>query len=117
MKNGLKWHLKKIKNYIIITDWYQKSVNSGRIIHFLSSHPTYKKNIIYNLDDRAFLLSDKIFHSKNREIITDILIRNKNSLDFINQKRFNKILYIKMDVHSNDNSNSQFNKILIPYPE
>ena len=103
-------------NNKIITDWYQKSVYSGRIIHFLSSHPTYqKKNIIYNLVDRAFLLSDKIFHSKNREIIIDILIRNKYPLDFINQqinKRFNKIIYIKKDVHINDNSNSQSNKIL-----
>ena len=45
-------------NNKIITDWYQKSVYSGRIIHFLSSHPTYQnKNIIYNLVDRAFLLS------------------------------------------------------------
>ena len=49
------------KNNSIITNWYQKSIASGRIIHFLSSHPIQqKKNIIYNLVDCAFLLSDKI---------------------------------------------------------
>ena len=99
-------------NNKIITDWYQKSVYSGRIIHVLSSYPTYqKKNIIYNLVDRAFLLSGEIFHSKNHEIIIDILIRNEYPLDFINQqinKRFNKIFYIKKDVHINDNTKSQF---------
>ena len=35
-------------NNKIITDWYSKSVYSGRVIHFKSSHPLYqKKNIIH----------------------------------------------------------------------
>ena len=57
----------------------------------------------------------KIFHSKNCEIIIDILIRNEYPLDFINQqinKRFSKIFYIKKDVNINNNINSQFCKIL-----
>ena len=57
------------KNDSIITNWYQKSIASGGIIHFLSSHPIQqKKNIIYNLVDRAFLLSDKIYHKENRQL-------------------------------------------------
>ena len=103
-------------NNNIVTDWYQKSVYSGRVIHFKYSHPLYqKKNIIYNLVDRSFLLSNKKFHNKNRTIIKDILLRNKYPLDFINlhiKNRINKLFYVKKDVHIHKNNENHSFKIL-----
>ena len=54
------------KNNRISTNWYQKSTSSSRIINFLSKHPIQqKRNIIYNLTDRAIVLSDKQFYLEN----------------------------------------------------
>ena len=50
----------------ISTNWYQKPSSSGRILNFNSNHHIQlKKNLIFNLIDRAFLLSDKKFHHNN----------------------------------------------------
>ena len=35
------------KNNKIVTDWYLKSVYSGRVIHFKSSHLHIKRKILY----------------------------------------------------------------------
>ena len=66
---------------------------------FTSHHPIQqKRNIVYNLVDRAFLLSDKSYHKQNRKIITDILLANKYPLHFINtyiDRRLKKINFIR----------------------
>ncbi|KYN38470.1 hypothetical protein ALC56_07147, partial [Trachymyrmex septentrionalis] len=47
-------------------DWYRKPTFSGRFLNFYSNHPlTQKKDTIFSLVDRAFLLSDGMFHTKN----------------------------------------------------
>ena len=49
----------------ILTNWYRKEIASERILHFYSAHPIHhKKNIVFNLTDRAFLLSDKKYHNQ-----------------------------------------------------
>ena len=84
--NFLDVTVHKDKNEIS-TNWYRKEIASERILHFYSAHPIHhKKNIVYNLTDRAFLLSDKKFHKNNRKIITDLLLKNKYPLDFINKQ-------------------------------
>lgn len=59
--------LKLIKdNNKIITNWYQKPISSDRLINYLSDHPIpQKKNIVYNMVDRAISLSNKKFHFDN----------------------------------------------------
>ncbi|XP_018353715.1 PREDICTED: uncharacterized protein LOC108755288 [Trachymyrmex septentrionalis] len=67
-------------------DWYRKPTFSGRFLNFHSNHPlTQKKGTIFSLVDRAFLLSDFKFHTKNLTAIIDILLLNDYPLekDFI----------------------------------
>ena len=55
-------------NYCIITYWYQKDIASDSILMFTSNHTTQqKRNMVYNLVDRAFLLSDVRFQTINCE--------------------------------------------------
>ena len=50
----------------IITNWYQKPTFSGRMLNYNSEHPfTHKKGVIFNLVDRAILLSHPSFHRQN----------------------------------------------------
>ena len=49
----------------IITDWFNNSTSSGRLMNFRSNHPEQQKiKIIYNLVDRAISLSNKQFTRK-----------------------------------------------------
>ena len=73
------------KNKSIITNCFQKLTSSGRVINFFSNHPIQqKKNIIYNLVDRAFLLSQKSFHKANLRKVKTMLLNNDYPLEFIN---------------------------------
>ena len=77
------------ENGNIITDWYYKPMSSNRILNYLSNHPlSLKKNIVFNLIDRAILLSDKRFHKRNISQVTEILIENSYPPDFI--KKYTK---------------------------
>ena len=65
-------------------DWYRKPTFSDRFLNFHSNHPlTQKKGTIFSLIDRAFLLSDGMFHIKNLTFIINILLENDYPLDFI----------------------------------
>ena len=53
--------------------------------------------MVYNLVDRAFLLSDKQFHDDNGRIIIRILLNNKYPIEFIKvnmRNRLNEIIYV-----------------------
>ena len=53
-------------NNMIITNWFRKQTLSDRVINYSSNHPTQqKKNIVFNLVDRAILLSHHEFHHEN----------------------------------------------------
>ena len=82
------------KNKSIITNWFQKLTSSGRVINVFSNHPIQqKKNIIYNLVDRALLLSQKSFHKANLRKVKTIILNNDYPLEFINQNIRNRRIY------------------------
>ena len=105
----------------IVTDWYQKPTSSGRVLNFFSNHPVQlKKNIIFNLIDRAILLSDKQFHHKNIRLVKEILINNNYEQKFITKfirKRLFKIYNVEpMNVQKTVNDKKErFMHVSIPY--
>jgi len=55
-------------------DWYHKKTFSGRLLSYYSSHPfCHKISTLYNLLDRAILLSHPKFHNKNINLCINIL--------------------------------------------
>jgi len=73
-------------------DWFHKKTFSGRFLSFYSSHPLcHKIGTIYSLIDRAFLLSDPIFHQKNIELIIKLLLDNGYPLSLIFEKINNRL--------------------------
>ena len=118
----------------IITNWFSKNTTSGRTLYFLSNHPiALKINIVYNLIDRAILLSDKKFHKSNKIIVKKLLSPNNYSTSFIQKyiinKRIFKITHNNIPTTKNNfnyksifslpflNNNifSKFKHILIPF--
>ena len=87
-----------IKENQIISNWFQKPTSSNRTINYFSNHPIYqkKKNIVYNLVDRAISLSHKTFHNVNLKIVKEILLNNDYPNSFTDRNikiRMNKIKY------------------------
>lgn len=74
-----------IKNKKIISNWFQNSTSSGRLINYFSSHPIQQKiNIVYHLIDRAILLSHDSFHKDNLTKVKQILNNNDYPSSFFN---------------------------------
>ncbi|EFN74754.1 hypothetical protein EAG_01936, partial [Camponotus floridanus] len=70
-----------VVNNRIYCDWFHKKSFSGRYLNFHSQHPmNQKRRTIISLIDKAFLLSDPVFHKKNIEFIVDTLLRNSYPL-------------------------------------
>jgi len=87
-----------------------KRTFSGRFLSFHSSHPLcHKIGMIYNLTDRAFLLSHPKFHQKNLELTVNLLLENGYPVKLI----FEKINYrLKTLIHNKNNqSTNQSNTI------
>ena len=109
--NFLDVSIIKNEENIIITNWYQKKTFSGRILHFESNHPTHQKiAMVYNLTDRALILSDKTFHKNNLKLVRLILCANKYPMDFI-LKYINKRknLLINCDFNTQNIQKAQLN--------
>jgi len=65
-------------------DWYKKPTFSGRVLNFLSHHPTsQKRGVIISMIDRVFLLSHPRFHEKNLRFVVETFISNGYPLQFI----------------------------------
>ena len=95
-------------NNHIITGWFQKPTASGRFINYFSNHPLQqKKNIVYNLIDRAILLSHESFHRTNLKKVEQLLINNDYPSSFIDKNI--KIRMKKIKYHSSNNSNIRNN--------
>ena len=93
-------------NNNILTDWYRKSICSDRVIMYTSNHSLQqKKNIVYNLVDRALSLSDPLFHKKNRQIITDILLKNHYPRNFIETHIEHRLKKLSFTHQNNNNAN------------
>lgn len=91
-----------INNNKIISNWYTKPTSSGRFINFNSNHPKpLKMNMVYNLVDRAILLSNQKFHSNNIKKVKKLLLNNSYPDSFTN-------FYIKKRLCTlHDNNNKQ----------
>jgi len=75
--------LKMSNDNVITIDWFHKKTFSRRYLSYFSNHPIcqYKIGTIYNLVDRAILLSHLMFHQKNLKICIEMLRDNGYPLD------------------------------------
>lgn len=110
----------------LITNWYRKSSSSDRVLNFRSNHSIQlKRNIVFNLIDRAVLLSHEKYHEDNIRLVKKILINNNYEKKFIDKyicQRIHKIKYGADDnVIDRQDSTSEENPISftlsIPYNE
>lgn len=70
----------------ICIDWYKKPTSSGRYLNYNSHHPRNQKiGTIYNLIDRAILLSDVNFHRKNVIYVRNLLRMNNYPKKLLNR--------------------------------
>lgn len=61
----------------ILTDFYMKPTNKGRMLNFASNHPRHQKiNVAHNFISRIFTLSSTKFWEKNKVMAKDILRKN-----------------------------------------
>lgn len=109
-----------LENDKVSTNWYRKPTYSGRLLHYRSNNPiSQKKAVVYNLVDKAILLSDTRFYSENLNIVRNILLQNHYPIKFINEnikKRFRHLSHNDNN-NNNDNQNEQDRKnfIVLPY--
>ena len=91
-------------NNMIITNWFRKQTSSNRVINYSSNHLTQqKKNIVFNLVDRAILLSHHEFHHENLCKVIQILKHNNYPSNFIDQNikiRLGKIRFSFNFIHN-----------------
>lgn len=119
--NFLDVSLILVDNHLIF-DWYHKPTFSRRYLHFLSNHPLcQKRDTVISLFDRVTLLSHPIFHSKNLEIMVEILLDNSCPLEFIFKvlhERFKTFIYKMNSMLDNEKLNDESEEIsffTIPY--
>lgn len=61
----------------LITKWYRKATNKGRLIDFWSSHPTHiKENCITAFAKKVFEFTDPTLHTDCYQIINETLRKN-----------------------------------------
>lgn len=99
-----------IENRKIVIDWFQKSTFLGRMLSYLSYHPScHKIGTIFNLIDRAILLSHPRFHSKNISRCIAILLENGYPLNLIFHHINRRIRKLASNINykQNDNSNKR----------
>ncbi|XP_058827991.1 uncharacterized protein LOC131687913 [Topomyia yanbarensis] len=98
----------------IRTEWYMKSIASGRFLNFRSIHLfSQKLNVVYNLIERVYHLSTNMNDIQKRKIIAQQLTFNDYPRSLINRclNRMNNKLNQK-----NDNNSSNRESILKPDP-
>lgn len=79
----------------LITNWYQKSTATGRLINYYSKHP--RRTIINtakNFISRVLMISDKQFHDDNKQKIINILSMNDFPMTTI-KDLINRIIHKK----------------------
>lgn len=86
-------------------DWYTKPTSSGRLLNFFSNHPLSQKlNVVDNLIKRIFNSSSPQFHTKNSQIIKNILTDNNYPPKLI-QQRIKKYFCSQRSRHNTDINN------------
>ena len=108
--NFLDMSVIRVVDSFPLIDWYHKPTSTDRYLNFDSHHPvSMKKAIIYNLVDKAILLSNSRFHSKNLNYIQDSLLKNNFPIQFIKKHIKKRIFKIKQDTLNNNNNNNTNN--------
>jgi len=102
-----------VDNGEIALDWYHKETFSGRLLSFYSNHPICQKiGTIFNLIDRAVLLSHPRYHQKNIELCIKLLLNNGYPLDLVFEKINKRIKTIFLSkVHSDMNNGGSKNNV------
>lgn len=73
----------------VITDWYRKSMASGRYINYNSFHTTKMKiNVVLGLKNRVLRVSNPRFHPANLNKLKDVLLQNSFPPHLINRLLF-----------------------------
>ena len=105
-----------------MSNWFQKPTSSNRTINYFSNHPIcQKKNIVYNLVDRAISLSHKTFHNANLKIVKQILSNYDYPNSFIDENikiRMSKIKYSSPNSLNKKNRSDLYRhqpKVCFPY--
>ncbi|XP_039311308.1 uncharacterized protein LOC120359073 [Solenopsis invicta] len=107
----------------LIFDWYHKPTFTESYLNFLSGHPlSQKRGTIMGMVDRAFLLSDPKFHSKNIELIVNTLLTNNYPVEFIFEtinsrlkSLINKKTINQIDENTDIDTNNRAPWFLLPY--
>jgi len=96
----------EVENGEITIDWFHKETFSGRFLSFYSNHPRcHKIGTIYNLVDRAILLSHPKHHQKNIEMCIGYLLNNGYPLKLIFEQINRRIKTLFMNKVSSDINN------------
>ena len=113
------------KSQKLITNWFQKSMISGRMLNFNSVQPLHqKRGIVFNLIDRALLFSDEQFHKENVSKVIKLLHDNNYPKKFIHINIRKRMRLIKLNNSNNQvsvgsrtllRSYAQKHKIAIPF--
>ena len=91
----------------LVTNWYCKPTYSGRVLNFYSNHPiSQKKAMVYNLVDRAILLSSPKFHQDNISTVKKILLANFYPSTFVQ-----KYIDLRIKKHSSNSPPKEKTKI------
>lgn len=65
------------QNNCLSFKWYKKEVSSNRILNYYSNHPIHvKNNTIKNFINRALNLTDNIYHSDIKNLLSNMLKEN-----------------------------------------
>ena len=114
------------ENNQLITNWHRKPTFSGKFLNYKSQHLIgHKKEVVFNLVDRAILLSDSRFHNENLRIVKELLVKNNYPEQFfkklINKRYFyclNKINNIPTQSDNDKQDRLDNNKkffVLLPF--
>lgn len=98
-------------NQSIITDWYEKDINSGRLLNYCSSHPLKQKlSIMHATKNKIIKLSNQKFVNKNLLEFRNKLINNNYPPSLCN------LIINTNNVRAQKGPNSETKKYLkIPY--
>lgn len=97
----------------IVTNWYRKPTWSGRVLNYMSHHPSNQKvAMVYSLVDQAVDLSNQKFHQENIDSVKKTLINNKYPSSFVGK-------YIDKRIHNKNNvntTNNLDNPVFVSFP-
>ena len=86
-------------------------------MYFLSNHPIHqKRSMIFQLIDKAILLTDTSFHSETIEFIKTIILQNSYLRTFIEKNIPKRLQPITYDIDNKKNFDPS-TPIVIPYNE